>query len=200
MRRDQLQDIVALGLDADTLQKLLAILNLKLKSSERQQRWRVRRRLQSTSTVTSTVASTKTSTLGTIGVLSFSQELLKKESKRGVARELKVVDSDEDTPEELFDQLWKFWPKRQGSDPKKPAKLKFLRLIKAGVDPNDIADGLAAMLQQLERDGTEPRFFPQMITWLNQERWTDGQEIAGEPVEERHVQVNGHGAANGRYR
>jgi hypothetical protein len=49
--------------------------------------------------------------------------------------------------------------------------VKFARLLAQGHDPAEIIRG-AERLARTRRD-EDPRFTPQAITWLNQERWTE---------------------------
>ena len=77
--------------------------------------------------------------------------------------------------EDEFEVLWKAIPKRgTAANPKKPAKDKFARLLKAGCDPREIIRG-AQLWHTAEttagRAGTEKT--AQLVTWLNQERWKD---------------------------
>jgi len=74
-----------------------------------------------------------------------------------------------------FQKFWKAYPTRgSAANPKKPARDKFQRAVKAGADPQVIT--LAAKrYAQLEtaagRAGTEK--IAQALTWLNQQRWND---------------------------
>jgi len=74
-----------------------------------------------------------------------------------------------------FDELWAAYPKRGGaSNPKKPAREKFERAVKAGADPDQII-AAAKRYHEIERNagraGTDK--IAQMMTWLNQQRWND---------------------------
>jgi len=75
-----------------------------------------------------------------------------------------------------FDVFWECYPKRDGENPKKPAKVKFERLVNAGVDPEDIIVGAQRYARQTM--DKEPKFICQAITWLNQERWKDENWVA----------------------
>lgn len=71
-----------------------------------------------------------------------------------------------------FNQFWQVYPKRVGSNPKKPAKEKFCRLVMiGGVLPQDIIAGTAAYARS--RDGEDARFTAMATTFLNQHRWED---------------------------
>jgi SOS response regulatory protein OraA/RecX len=76
-----------------------------------------------------------------------------------------------------FETFWRSYPKRQGSNPKKPAAVKFEAAVKRGIDPAIIVRGAENYAADVAREGTAPRFVAQAITWLNQERWADHQEI-----------------------
>lgn len=73
-----------------------------------------------------------------------------------------------------FDKLWIAYPKRKGPNPRKPAYDKFIRLLRAGENPEDIISGAR---RYAALDSTKPgtEFVPQLVTWLNQERWRDTQ-------------------------
>lgn len=94
--------------------------------------------------------------------------------------------------DEEFDDIWPDYPRRQGDNPKKPAKIKFRALVKQGISPFEIYNGMQRLAREVVKNGTEPRYVPQMITWLNQERWEDGQN------QKQQHGVNGSGVTNGR--
>lgn len=77
--------------------------------------------------------------------------------------------------DDQFDEFWKAYPHRgEASDPKKPAREKFERAIKRGVDPEAILAGakrFAEIERRAGRAGTDK--CAQAVTWLNQERWQD---------------------------
>lgn len=72
-----------------------------------------------------------------------------------------------------FEKFWKAYPKRNGSNPKKPAKSIFASAVKKGADPTSIIRGAEQYANQCSREVTDKRFVPQAKTWLNQERWDD---------------------------
>jgi hypothetical protein len=75
---------------------------------------------------------------------------------------------------ERFDEFWRVYPSRQPhQNPKKPARLKFETLLKRGVDPGEIIRAAESYRRMIEREGTDPRYVAQAVTWLNQERHTD---------------------------
>jgi uncharacterized protein YdaU (DUF1376 family) len=75
---------------------------------------------------------------------------------------------------DFFPDFWLAYPRRDGPNPKKPAREVFLRLVAKGVDPQRLIDAAMA----LAREHPAPtRFIPQAKTWLSQERFD-----ADEPV------------------
>lgn len=85
-----------------------------------------------------------------------------------------------------FDEFWKEYPKRgTAANPKKPAKEKFERLVKSGIDSTIIISA-ARRFCKIERDagrfGTEK--VAMAITWLNQERFNDyGPPATASPMQ-----------------
>jgi hypothetical protein len=75
---------------------------------------------------------------------------------------------------EAFDVIWKLFPMRDGHNPKKPAREKFVRLVVAGSDPREIRSGVAAY--EISRRGQDPKFTKQMIVFLNQDGWKDDHQ------------------------
>lgn len=72
--------------------------------------------------------------------------------------------------DEKFAEFWLAYPRRDGPNPRKPAKLVFDRLVAKGADP----ERLIAAAQALAVENPTPtRFIPQAVTWLNQERFGD---------------------------
>lgn len=66
------------------------------------------------------------------------------------------------------------YPKRKGSNPLEPAKKKFFSLVKSGVDPEMLIAGARREAREAAEQGrADTPYVPQMITWLNQSRWTD---------------------------
>jgi hypothetical protein len=79
-----------------------------------------------------------------------------------------------------FEEFWKVYPGREGPNPKKPAKEKFLSKVKAGADPDDII-AAAKRLATGEAKNVGTRFIPMAQTWLYQERWKDHQPSLPSP-------------------
>jgi hypothetical protein len=73
-----------------------------------------------------------------------------------------------------FDEFWKAYPKREGENPKQPARKKFEALVKSGVDPGEIIAGAKKYAANLRSAGQErTKFVAQAATWLGQQRYAD---------------------------
>ncbi len=71
-----------------------------------------------------------------------------------------------------FEAFWAAYPKRIGTNPKKPAFRAWekMRKIASAEDLSRAAKNFAAECVKLK---TDPAFVPHTRTWLAQERWTD---------------------------
>ena len=70
--------------------------------------------------------------------------------------------------QKLFDEFWLVFPKRTGSDPRKPAQEKFCRLVQRDhVDPMAIIEGA----RRYAASNPDPNYTCQATTFLNQARW-----------------------------
>lgn len=118
---------------------------------------------------------------------------------------------------EVFEEFWKNYPKRDGSNPKHPAAQKFTAVLKSGVDAQIIIAAARSYRAECnEKKITGTPLVAQAKTWLNQQRWGDYTDPAKpkEPeaipeqlerrrqmIEEgaklRHAQKNGNGALGG---
>ncbi|RIY03496.1 hypothetical protein D3218_01685 [Aureimonas flava] len=74
-----------------------------------------------------------------------------------------------------FEVFWRLYPKRDGSNPKKPAKEKFEKLVKAGADPEQIT---AAAIRLAAKHPKPTPYVPQALKWLGQERFNDDDTSA----------------------
>lgn len=75
---------------------------------------------------------------------------------------------------DAFEEFWKIYPKREGSNPKKPAQDKFDRLVKSGIAPVTIIEGAVAYGRSLSLQGKLGTVYvKQAVTWLNQHGWDD---------------------------
>lgn len=72
--------------------------------------------------------------------------------------------------DEKFAEFWLAYPRRDGPNPRKPAKLVFDRLVAKGADTGRL---IAAAQALAVENPTPTRFIPQAVTWLNQERFGD---------------------------
>jgi hypothetical protein len=75
----------------------------------------------------------------------------------------------------VFDEeFWPNYPKRDGANPRKPARIAFLTAVKSGHDSAAIVSGLrrcVSALSTANQIGT--KYVPQAVTWLHQARWED---------------------------
>jgi hypothetical protein len=85
-----------------------------------------------------------------------------------------------------FETLWAEYPSREGSNPKKPARLAFARQVAKGINPSSMIEGAKRYRIAMQSRGDEGgRFVAQTVTWINQERWNDdheskaGQQVSG---------------------
>jgi uncharacterized protein YdaU (DUF1376 family) len=70
----------------------------------------------------------------------------------------------------LFDRFWTAYPHRgEHSDPKKPAREKFARIVRGGIDAETVIRAAARYAATVR--GRDPEKVAQAITWLNQARW-----------------------------
>ncbi len=121
-----------------------------------------------------------------------ASKMLASKSKCGVTETEREAEkeSEADTvgrcatrPRDRFDEFWNEYPKRDGSNPKEPARKKFLALIKSGADQSEIIAGAKNYRADMRARGEErTKFVAQAITWLNQERWKDHAQKAPPPV------------------
>lgn len=76
--------------------------------------------------------------------------------------------------DEVFEEFWKAYPKRDGANPKQPARKKFASALKSGTSLEEIQQG--ARRYRAECDAkrlTGTSLVAQAVTWLNQARWGD---------------------------
>lgn len=77
-----------------------------------------------------------------------------------------------DDPEKRFEEFWAAYPSRgDNANPRKPAREKFLKLVKAGSDPNEIIRGALGYAAAMKRKQQAPEYIQQAVTWLNQAGW-----------------------------
>jgi hypothetical protein len=74
----------------------------------------------------------------------------------------------------LFETFWREYPKREGPNPKAPARKKFLALVASGEDADRIIEGARRCREDHgSRNEIRTRYIAQAVTWLNQRRWED---------------------------
>lgn len=95
----------------------------------------------------------------------FNLESEPSSNVRSVAKAMRPGNDD-------FERFWKTYPKREGPNPKHPARAKFESLIRSGVALRDLVSGAAAYADE-EAANIGTRHIAQTITWLNQRRWED---------------------------
>lgn len=98
-----------------------------------------------------------------------------KNSSKEITHTEAVADATRPDAGKVFDQeFWPNYPKREGSNPRKPARTAFLTAVKSGHGPAAIVAGLkgySAALAKSNQIGT--RYVAQAVTWLHQARWED---------------------------
>lgn len=73
-----------------------------------------------------------------------------------------------------FDEFWQAYPKRDGSNPKEPARLKFEQAVKRGDDPEAIISAAKRYAEQQKRLGNlNTPYVKQAVSWLNAKSWLD---------------------------
>jgi hypothetical protein len=76
--------------------------------------------------------------------------------------------------EEDFERLWKAYPRRDGANPKSPAKRKFIGAVRSGAEPLAIISAAESYAgEEAARDRVGTPYVAQAVTWLNQRRWED---------------------------
>jgi uncharacterized protein YdaU (DUF1376 family) len=74
--------------------------------------------------------------------------------------------------DEFFEEFWKAYPRRDGANPKEPARKVFVAAVKSGADPQEIIAGArACAARDREKIGTP--YTPQAVKWLRDQRWRD---------------------------
>lgn len=85
-----------------------------------------------------------------------------------------VAISEKPKVESQFDDFWLAYPKRDGSNPKHPAKLKFDLAVKAGANPDLLIDAAKRYSQHCTKSGSfGTEYVKQAVTWINQKCWED---------------------------
>jgi hypothetical protein len=93
-----------------------------------------------------------------------------------------------------FEEFWKAYPKREGSNRKSPALKIFRSAVKRGTTPAEIIIG-AKKFAEREATNVGTRFIPMATTWLNDRGW---EEFKPDPAdEERRRQLYANMEAKG---
>jgi hypothetical protein len=79
-----------------------------------------------------------------------------------------------------FEEFWKSYPKRKGSNRKSPAERLFNSAVKAGVTPAEIIFG-ARKFAESEATNVGTPYIPQAVKWLRDKGW---EEFKPDPAEE----------------
>ena len=96
-----------------------------------------------------------------------------KRREREEKKDIRAVATATRSPDR-FEEFWKAYPKRDGANPKKPARKKFDDAVKAGHDPGAIIAGAERYREYMRSKGQEgTQYVAQAVTWLNQARWED---------------------------
>ena len=85
--------------------------------------------------------------------------------------------------EKDFDEFWQVKPKRKGSNPKDQARIKFIRAVASGIDPQKIVGAARAWAKDEcanGKDGSE--YVAMAVTWLNQKRYQDYEPINADEI------------------
>lgn len=72
-----------------------------------------------------------------------------------------------------FEEFWKCYPTREGSNPKATALLSFKKAVDAGHDAQAIIAGARGYSAECDRGKIERKYVVHAVTWLNQSRWAD---------------------------
>jgi len=118
-----------------------------------------------------------------------SLTLVKSEENKGFEEVSKKKDTENARDEKaaeraaLFDKLWAIFPKRAGNNPKNKARLKFVTLLRHGVNTDTVTDGALRYKQFCDATGkTGTEKVQQMITWLNQAGWETDYGTSNAPT------------------
>jgi hypothetical protein len=96
-------------------------------------------------------------------------------------REIRAVAKATRPSDDLFDEFWKAYPKRDGANPKAPARKKFLAAVKSGVDPREIIASAKRSAEEARSKGQiGTPYVAQAMTWLGQQRWSDYEPLTAD--------------------
>lgn len=75
-------------------------------------------------------------------------------------------------PNDRFEEFWREYPRREGENPKAPARKVFEALVKSGTDPSAIVSGIRCA-KTAHRDKIGTPYIPQAVKWLRDRRFED---------------------------
>lgn len=91
-----------------------------------------------------------------------------------IERQTATVGDIPNVATDSFDDFMKAYPKRDGANPKTPARKTFLVHLKSGIEAKEIIAGAKRYSDEARRKGEYGTpFVPQAVKWLNQRRWID---------------------------
>lgn len=100
------------------------------------------------------------------------EEELKESKKEEKKDSCAVATATRTKPSGKFEEFWKAYPRRDGSNPKTPASKVFDAAVKQGADPQAIIDGARrCAVADIKKIGTP--YIPQAVKWLRDQRWLD---------------------------
>lgn len=90
-----------------------------------------------------------------------------------------VADATRPRPDDDFEEFWKAYPKREGANPKEPARKLYRAAVKCGSLPAEIRAGLGRYCEK-ERKNIGTPYIPQAAKWLRNRYW-EGEQSTGPP-------------------
>lgn len=92
--------------------------------------------------------------------------------ERNKQEELNNSTIEKHSTRDSFDDFWKAYPRRDGANPKEPARKLFLQAVKGGADPEAIIAGARRCAEKEAKNVGTP-YIPQAVKWLRDRRWED---------------------------
>lgn len=85
---------------------------------------------------------------------------------------------------DIFDELWKLYPRKEG---RKKAYASYLKAIRKGTTNEEIRNGIQKYVEFIERNNIETQYIKQGSTYFNGEHWTDELDMInrGDPFDVR---------------
>jgi len=89
----------------------------------------------------------------------------------------------------VFMDFWNAYPPREGENPREPARKSFEAALQRGAEPAEIIRGAENYARSVANIDNR-RFVAQAVTWLNQKRWEDHQELREpEPPQRKRIGI-----------